>query len=67
MDEAVALAGLFATAFGAATIFPFQSEIVFADLLLGEATSAAAIIALAGVANTLGSVLNWSLELNLTS
>ena len=53
------LAGLFAAAFGAATILPFQSEIVFAALILGDAAPLWLIVTVASVGNTLGSVVNW--------
>lgn len=57
----VKLGGLFAAAFGAATILPFQSEIVFAAMLLRESAPDWAILAVASVGNTLGSVVNWFL------
>lgn len=61
MDGAAlaALAGLFAAAFGAATILPFQSEIVFAALILGETAPVWLIVTVASVGNTLGSIANW--------
>jgi membrane protein YqaA with SNARE-associated domain len=54
-----ALVGLFAAAFGAATILPFQSEIVFAALIAAETAPVWLIVAVASVGNTLGSHLNW--------
>lgn len=54
-----ALAGLFAAAFGAATLLPFQSEVVLAAMILGDAAPVWAIVAVASVGNTLGSVANW--------
>jgi len=55
-----ALIGLFLTAFLAATVVPFYSEVVFAGLLLrGHDPLALWIAATAG--NTLGSVVNWAL------
>ncbi len=54
-----ALAGLFAAAFGAATLLPFQSEVVFVALLAAEAASPAAILTVASIGNTLGSMVNW--------
>ena len=54
-----ALAGLFAAAFGAATILPFQSEVVFAALILGDTAPVWLIVTVASVGNTLGSVVNW--------
>ncbi len=57
--ELSALGGLFATAFGAATILPFQSEIVFAAVERASDIPLWVIVAVASVGNTLGSVLNW--------
>jgi membrane protein YqaA with SNARE-associated domain len=54
-----ALAGLFVAAFGAATLLPFQSEVVLGALILGGAAPVWAIVAVASVGNTLGSVANW--------
>lgn len=52
---------LFASAFLAATILPFPSEVTLAGLLqLGRADAAALWVA-ATVGNTLGSMLNWAL------
>ena len=55
------LAGLFVAAFGAATILPFQSEIVFVALQLGGSVPLAALLIVASVGNTLGSVLNYAM------
>jgi membrane protein YqaA with SNARE-associated domain len=55
------LVGLFAAAFGAATVLPFQSEVVFAGLILAETAPYWAILLVASVGNTLGSVVNWYL------
>jgi membrane protein YqaA with SNARE-associated domain len=55
------LAGLFIAAFGAATILPFQSEVVFVGLILTDAAPYWAILLVASVGNTLGSVVNWYL------
>jgi membrane protein YqaA with SNARE-associated domain len=57
--ELSALGGLFGTAFGAATILPFQSEIVFAALQHASDIALWLLVAVASVGNTLGSVLNW--------
>ncbi len=54
-----ALAGLFAAAFGAASILPFQSELVFAGLIAAETAPVWLIVTVASVGNTLGSHLNW--------
>lgn len=53
------LAGLFAAAFGAATILPFQSEVVFVALQVAGSVSLPALLIVASVGNTLGSVLNY--------
>ncbi len=52
-------AGLFATAFIAATLVPAQSEALLATLLVKNTYSAAALIGVATLGNVLGSVLNW--------
>jgi len=53
-----AYAGLFASAFLAATLFPAQSEAVFVALSL-NGYPIWSLIVVASVANTLGSVVNW--------
>lgn len=57
--EFSALAGLFGTAFGAATVLPFQSEIVFAAVERTTDIPLWLLVVVASVGNTLGSVLNW--------
>ena len=57
--ELSALGGLFVTAFGAATILPFQSEIVFAAVQRATEIPLWLVVAVASTGNTLGSVLNW--------
>jgi membrane protein YqaA with SNARE-associated domain len=54
-----ALGGLFVAAFGAATIFPFQSEFVLGGMLAAEAAPVWALFLSATVGNTLGSVVNY--------
>lgn len=54
-------AGLFAVAFLAATIFPAQSEILLAGMVLAEHYPAWALVAVASFGNVLGSVANWFL------
>ncbi|CUH78361.1 YqaA family protein [Tropicibacter naphthalenivorans] len=61
MGEAAALGGLFLVAFGAATILPFQSEIVFAALQAGGLYSVATLVIVASIGNTLGSVVNYAM------
>tara|TARA_R110000824_G_scaffold119459_2_gene273550 strand:+ start:835 stop:1275 length:441 start_codon:yes stop_codon:yes gene_type:complete len=53
--------GLFFISFLAATILPAQSEIGLAVLLLSNDYSAALLIAVASLGNTLGAVVNWAL------
>jgi membrane protein YqaA with SNARE-associated domain len=54
-----ALGGMALAAFGAATVLPFQSEVVFVALLAAETAPVWLVTAVASVANTLGSVVNW--------
>lgn len=53
--------GLFGAAFLAATVFPFQSELVLLGLLVAEPTHWPTLLLAASVGNTLGSVVNWLL------
>lgn len=53
------LAGLFAAAFGAATILPFQSEVVFVALQVAGRASVMALVIVASVGNVLGAVVNY--------
>jgi membrane protein YqaA with SNARE-associated domain len=61
MADLLAYLGLFATAFGAATILPMQSEAVLVGLLLSERFSTFWLLVVASVGNVLGSVANWLL------
>ena len=61
MTALAAYAGLFAASFLAATIFPFQSELVLVGLLLGGDLSWPVLLAVATVGNVLGSVVNLGL------
>ena len=63
MTEIAALATLFAAAFGAATILPFQSEVVFAALQVRSGIAPALLVVVASVGNTLGSMVNYLLGL----
>lgn len=63
MTELATLAGLFAVAFGAATLLPLQSEIVFVGVQLTETIPLWALVVVASVGNTLGSVVNYVLGL----
>jgi membrane protein YqaA with SNARE-associated domain len=53
--------GLFASAFGAATLLPLQSEAVLTGLLILGKQPAWALVAVATAGNTLGAVVNWFL------
>jgi membrane protein YqaA with SNARE-associated domain len=59
--DIVSYAGLFLTALVAATILPAQSEAALVGLLLAGHQPAWALVAVAGVGNVLGSVINWLL------
>lgn len=61
MTELAALAGLFASAFLAATLLPAQSEAVLSALLLEGRHPLLALLAVATVGNVLGAVVNWLL------
>ncbi|MDU8912758.1 YqaA family protein [Aestuariicoccus sp. MJ-SS9] len=61
LAEAAALGGLFLAAFGAATILPFQSEIVFVALQLEALVPLWLLVTVASVGNTLGAVVNYAL------
>ena len=54
---------VFLAAFGAATILPFQSEVVFVGLQLAGSAPLAWLIAFASVGNILGAVVNYLLGL----
>ena len=56
-----AYAGLFAASFLAATVFPFQSELVLLGLLLSGDYPWPALLAVATVGNVGGAVVNWAL------
>ncbi|MDK9698086.1 MAG: DedA family protein [Siculibacillus sp.] len=61
MIDFAAYAGLFLTAFIAATILPAQSEAALVGLLLAGAQPVWALVAVASLGNVAGSVVNWSL------
>lgn len=61
MTESGALVGLFASAFGAATLLPLQSEAVLVGLLVLDPHSAWLLVAVATAGNVAGSVVNWGL------
>ncbi|MGF1500524.1 MAG: YqaA family protein [Paracoccaceae bacterium] len=58
-ETLAALGGLFLAAFGAATLLPFQSEIVLGAMLAAETAPVWALFWAASVGNTLGSVVNY--------
>jgi len=62
-----ALWGLFFSAFIAATIFPAQSELVLAGMLVKNAAPVWILIGVATIGNTLGSTTNWVLGRFFTS
>lgn len=55
------LATMFGVAFGAATLLPLQSEIVFTAFQVQGAVPLWTLLLVASVGNTLGSVLNYAL------
>ncbi len=59
MTELLSLLGLFASAFGAASLLPLQSEPVLVGLLLLGDIPAWLLVLVASIGNTLGAVLNW--------
>lgn len=61
MADLAVYAGLFLTAFVAATILPMQSEAALVGLLLLDAQPAWLLVTVASVGNVLGSVVNWLL------
>ena len=61
MDQLLALAGLFAAAFAAATLVPFQSEVVLAAMLANETAPVWALFTAASLGNVLGSMANYAL------
>jgi membrane protein YqaA with SNARE-associated domain len=58
-------AGLFAAAFLAATVLPFQSEVILFGMLITEHYQTWLLVLVASVGNILGSCVNWLLGLLL--
>ena len=58
MTDVLVYAGLFAVAFGAATLLPLQSEAALAGLLLSGYTPWL-VLAIASAGNIAGSCVNW--------
>lgn len=61
MTDLTAYFGLFTAAFAAATLIPAQSEAVLVGLLVKGSASPGMLLAVATLANVLGSLLNWLL------
>ncbi|UPY35443.1 YqaA family protein [Sediminicoccus sp. KRV36] len=61
MSTLTAYITLALSAFVAATIFPLQSEAVLVGLMVTGDHAVWALVLVASVANTLGSVVNWAL------
>lgn len=61
IESLTALFSLFVAAFGAATILPFQSEVVLAGLLAVDAAPKILLLIVASIGNTLGAVVNYFL------
>jgi membrane protein YqaA with SNARE-associated domain len=61
-----AVSGLFVAAFLAATLVPFQSELVFVALQLAGTADAWLLVVVASVGNTLGSFVNYALGREVT-
>lgn len=61
MTDIAAYAGLFAAAFGAATIVPLQSETAFAALMLTGSYPFWGLLLVASAGNIAGSAVNWLL------
>lgn len=59
MDLILALGGLFAAAFIAATVLPFQSEVVFLGLQALGTAPLWLLVAVASTGNTLGAFINY--------
>lgn len=55
----LAYGGLFSSALIASTLFPAQSELVLAGLLVAGKQPAALLIVVATIGNVLGSAINW--------
>ncbi|RUS60310.1 DedA family protein [Pseudorhodobacter sp. E13] len=60
------LVAMFAAAFVAATVVPFQSEVVFVGLQLADEVPLVWLVGVASLGNTLGAVVNYVLGRSLT-
>jgi membrane protein YqaA with SNARE-associated domain len=61
-----ALAGLFVAAFAAATILPFQSELVFVPMQISGVADPWLLVLVASLGNTLGAFINYAIGQQLT-
>lgn len=59
MDDVGAYGSLFLSAFGAATLFPAGSEVVFVGLLLTDRFAPMGLLTAASIGNVLGSCVNF--------
>jgi membrane protein YqaA with SNARE-associated domain len=66
MVAASSLFGLFVAAFVAATIVPFQSEIIFVALQVADRVSVVWLVVVASIGNTLGALINYYIGLGIT-
>ena len=60
------LFGLFVAAFVAATIVPFQSEIIFVALQVADRVPVFWLVVIASIGNTLGALVNFYIGLGIT-
>ena len=67
MSGALGLTTLFVAALGAATVLPFQSEIVFAALQVAADHPVWLLVAVASLGNTLGSVVTYAMGRGIES
>ena len=65
MNDLGVYLGLFASAFGAASLLPAQSEVLLVALLLDRNQAVWALLTVASFGNVLGSMLNWLLGRSL--
>ncbi len=59
LTDLLVLAGLFLTAFLAATLLPLQSEALLVGLIVQSQYSVALLVGVATLGNVLGSLINW--------
>lgn len=65
MLTVTALVTLFAAAFLAATIVPFQSEAVFVALQIGNVSGLMVLVIIASLGNTLGAFVNYAIGMRI--